>query len=77
MELKEATNNQLMNELADRLNSAFSQQFVSPATQVKLKPGPTEYPATCAKCGKATTVPFKPQNDSPLFCRECYQGAKN
>jgi len=31
------------------------------------------YPAVCAACGKATTVPFKPSNDKPIFCRDCFQ----
>lgn len=30
------------------------------------------FPATCAGCGKATTVPFKPRNDRPVYCRECF-----
>ncbi len=25
----------------------------------------------CAKCGKASTVPFKPKSDQ-VYCRECY-----
>ena len=31
------------------------------------------YPAICAECGKATTVPFKPSADKPVYCRNCYQ----
>ncbi|MDD2533475.1 MAG: zinc-ribbon domain containing protein [Eubacteriales bacterium] len=31
------------------------------------------FPAVCAACGKATTVPFKPSNDRPIFCRDCFQ----
>lgn len=31
------------------------------------------YPVICAACGKETTVPFKPSNDKPVYCRECFQ----
>lgn len=30
------------------------------------------YPATCADCGRETEVPFKPREDRPVYCRECY-----
>ena len=29
--------------------------------------------AVCAKCGKETTVPFKPTQDRPVLCRECFK----
>lgn len=29
--------------------------------------------AVCANCGRPTQVPFKPRNDRPVYCRECYQ----
>ena len=31
------------------------------------------YPATCATCGKETTVPFQPTGDKPVYCRDCFQ----
>ena len=27
----------------------------------------------CSQCGKETTVPFKPTQGRPVFCRECFQ----
>jgi len=30
------------------------------------------YDAVCAQCGAATTVPFKPRGDRPIYCRTCY-----
>lgn len=30
------------------------------------------FPATCAACGAETQVPFKPSNDRPVYCRDCY-----
>ncbi|MEW5975711.1 MAG: zinc-ribbon domain containing protein [Acidobacteriota bacterium] len=31
-----------------------------------------ETAATCAACGKETTVPFKPTQGRPVLCRECF-----
>lgn len=31
------------------------------------------FPATCASCGKETTVPFQPTGDKPVYCRDCFQ----
>lgn len=28
--------------------------------------------ATCSQCGKETTVPFRPTQNRPIFCRECF-----
>jgi CxxC-x17-CxxC domain-containing protein len=30
------------------------------------------FDAVCAQCGVATTVPFKPRGDRPVYCRSCY-----
>lgn len=32
-----------------------------------------EYSVVCAACGCETTVPFKPSNDRPVFCSDCYK----
>src|SRR5690349_12373827 len=29
--------------------------------------------AICSQCGKETTVPFRPSQGRPVFCRECFQ----
>ena len=34
------------------------------------------YPATCAECGKETEVPFRPREDRPVYCSECYSKVK-
>ncbi|HHX51556.1 MAG TPA: zinc-binding protein [Clostridia bacterium] len=31
------------------------------------------YPATCAACGKETSVPFQPTGDRPVYCSDCFQ----
>ena len=35
------------------------------------------HPATCATCGKSTTVPFRPSGGKPVYCKDCYQPRKN
>ena len=35
-----------------------------------------ETTATCSQCGKETTVPFKPTQGRPVYCRECFQGKR-
>ncbi|MBM3272058.1 hypothetical protein FJY94_02110 [Candidatus Kaiserbacteria bacterium] len=29
------------------------------------------YPATCADCGVATEVPFRPDGSRPIYCKDC------
>ena len=33
-------------------------------------------PTNCSACGKETTVPFRPTQGRPVFCRECFQQRK-
>jgi CxxC-x17-CxxC domain-containing protein len=30
------------------------------------------YKATCAECGKTCEVPFRPNGEKPVFCRDCF-----
>ncbi|MGA1872057.1 MAG: CxxC-x17-CxxC domain-containing protein [Thermoplasmatota archaeon] len=32
--------------------------------------------AVCADCGQQTQVPFKPDQDRPVYCRDCYRKRK-
>jgi len=34
------------------------------------------FSVTCAQCGKDTEVPFKPREDRPVYCSECYNKIK-
>jgi len=34
------------------------------------------YTITCSECGKEAEVPFKPDGDRPVYCRDCYQKKK-
>jgi CxxC-x17-CxxC domain-containing protein len=33
----------------------------------------SETKTNCSQCGKDTTVPFRPTQGRPVFCRECFQ----
>jgi CxxC-x17-CxxC domain-containing protein len=35
-----------------------------------------ETQAVCSGCGKETTVPFRPTQGRPVFCRECFQARR-
>ena len=32
--------------------------------------------ATCANCGQEAKVPFKPREDRPVYCSECFASMK-
>ncbi|MHA1237400.1 MAG: CxxC-x17-CxxC domain-containing protein [Candidatus Hodarchaeales archaeon] len=39
--------------------------------------GPREmHKVTCADCGQETEVPFKPDGERPVYCRDCYRKRK-
>jgi CxxC-x17-CxxC domain-containing protein len=40
--------------------------------------GPREmHKAICSECKKECEVPFKPKDDRPIYCRDCYKKRKN
>ncbi|MBC8495287.1 DNA-directed RNA polymerase [archaeon] len=40
--------------------------------------GPREmHKATCAECKQECEVPFKPREDRPVYCRDCFQKNKH
>lgn len=34
------------------------------------------FKATCASCQKECEVPFKPREDRPVYCKECFSKRK-
>lgn len=36
----------------------------------------TETLTMCSQCGRQTTVPFKPTQGRPVYCRECFLSRK-
>ena len=47
------------------------------AKKASLRAERQMYTAICAGCGKEATVPFKPREDRPVYCSECYANMKN
>lgn len=35
------------------------------------------YTTVCADCGKEAKVPFKPSDDRPVYCSECFAKRRN
>lgn len=35
-----------------------------------------ETQALCSQCGRQTTVPFRPSQGRPVYCRECFQARR-
>ena len=42
----------------------------------KDKFGREMHKVSCSDCGQETTVPFAPDGDRPVYCRDCYQKHK-
>jgi CxxC-x17-CxxC domain-containing protein len=38
--------------------------------------GKVETMTVCSQCGRETTVPFKPTQGRPVYCRECFLSRK-
>lgn len=34
------------------------------------------FKAVCAKCGKSCEVPFRPNGEKPVYCRDCFNGQR-
>ncbi len=54
-----------------------AQQGVT-ATTPSIRPQDTRpmYPATCARCGQPTQVPFQPRGDRPVYCSNCFHSER-
>ncbi len=39
--------------------------------------GKVETAAVCSQCGRTTTVPFRPTQGRPVYCRECFQARRS
>jgi CxxC-x17-CxxC domain-containing protein len=37
----------------------------------------TMFKTICSDCGKECEVPFKPNGNKPVFCRDCFQGKRS
>jgi CxxC-x17-CxxC domain-containing protein len=41
-----------------------------------LSAGKAETTTVCSQCGRETTVPFRPTQGRPVYCRECFLSRK-
>jgi CxxC-x17-CxxC domain-containing protein len=65
--------------VAHLLSSSSARRCSSPPSQgaapsaEDLAGSPREmYPAVCAECGKAATLPFRLRNDRRVYCSDCF-----
>jgi len=72
-----------LKELAEAL--AASRPVVRPQVQAPSPAGPAPsgfpprkpmFAIICHECGKDSELPFKPRNDRPVYCRECFAKIK-
>ncbi len=54
-------------------NCRAARRGAQPANTTSRAPRGEQYEATCATCGRATTVPFIPREDRPVYCNDCFQ----
>ena len=52
--------------------SACRKRPVSGETPARRGRDRVEVEAVCASCARATTVPFRPTQGRPVYCRDCY-----
>lgn len=53
------------------IRPAVAQTFARPS-QHNYPPQRTMYAVVCFECGKDTELPFKPNGNRPVYCRECF-----
>ena len=46
------------------------------ARKNKARPEREMFDAVCANCGKTCKVPFRPREDRPVYCSECFAEMK-
>ena len=46
------------------------------ARKSQLRANKEMFETTCANCGNVAKVPFKPSDDRPVYCSECFAAMK-
>ncbi len=59
---------------ATNVNVETTQQEIAPENKSDFSH--TMFDAICAKCEKAVTVPFKPDPNRPVYCKDCFAKMK-
>ena len=58
---------------ARRAQQGGAQPTTAPLVRAPMMEPRQLYPATCARCGQPTQVPFQPRGDRPVYCSSCFQ----
>jgi len=61
---------------ARRAQQAQQQGGSTPAPASRPLDSRPMYPATCARCGQPTQVPFQPRGDRPVYCSSCFHSER-
>ena len=59
-----------------RCKGCKAKRAARPAAAAAIGRERVETTTNCSACGKETTVPFRPTQGRPVFCRECFQSRK-
>ena len=60
-----------------RCRACKSRRQASGGSRGGASSGRVETSAVCSRCGRETTVPFRPTQGRPVFCRECFKDQKS
>jgi CxxC-x17-CxxC domain-containing protein len=55
------------------LASLLTQREPAGSRPAAAKKDTPSFPIICKRCGKAADVPFEPDPDRPVYCKECLQ----
>ena len=53
---------------------SYAPEILKKEWKPRSEPNELKYP--CSKCGKETTLPFKPDSTRPIFCKDCHKARK-
>jgi len=63
-----------------RQGEQSSRGFGSPSGERRFqgdRPARPMFDIVCDGCGKPAQVPFKPREDRPVYCKDCYEAHRN
>ena len=69
-------NIQLIKKITEFYNSLITADFIVLQKDMSYDREREMFDAKCGDCGNDCQVPFKPKEDRPVYCRECFQNHK-
>ncbi len=66
-----------ISSLDKKVDILMGRMMATPALMSNIQKSPqlkekVQFKIICADCGKESTLHFKPNNDRPVYCKECY-----